>query len=114
MEVSTAAANWLVRTGAAVLLLTASGHSFAQSPPSMPARPWHSPEERQTTTEARRYFSPPPGIAPDRIYSLAELIDLAESFNPETRAAWENARAQAAALGIAQSELFPAVAAVAL
>jgi outer membrane protein TolC len=45
---------------------------------------------------------------------LAELIDLAEAHNPETRAAWENARAQAAALGIARSELFPTLAAVAL
>jgi outer membrane protein TolC len=59
-------------------------------------------------------MSPPLPIAPDRIYSLAELIDLAESYTPETRAAWENARAQAAELGIARSELFPTVAAVAL
>jgi outer membrane protein TolC len=112
--VSAAAAKWLARTGAAVVLLTASGHSFAQSPPAAPARPWHSPEGRQIATEARRYLSPPLRIAPDRIYSLSELIDLAESYNPETRAAWENARGQAAALGIARSELFPTVAAVAL
>jgi outer membrane protein TolC len=103
-----------VRTGAAVVLLTASGQSFAQSPPALPARPWHSSEERQIATEAQRNLSPPLRIAPDRIYSLAELIDLAESYNPETRAAWENARAQAAALGIARSEMFPTVAAVAL
>jgi outer membrane protein len=45
---------------------------------------------------------------------LAELIDLAEAHNPETRIAWEGARAQAAALGIARSELFPTLAAVAL
>ena len=53
-------------------------------------------------------------IESDRIYSLAELIDLAEAHNPETRVAWESARAQAAALGIARSELFPALAAIAL
>ena len=114
MEGSTAAAKWFVRTGAAVILLTASGHLFAQSPPAMPVRPFHSSEERQIATEARQYLSPPLGIAPDRIYSLAELIDLAESYNPQTRAAWENARAQAAALGVARSELFPTLAAVAL
>jgi outer membrane protein TolC len=45
---------------------------------------------------------------------LAELIDLAEAHNPETRVAWEGARVQAAALGIARSELFPTLAAVAL
>jgi outer membrane protein TolC len=111
---STAAAKWLVGTGTIVILLTASGHSFAQSPPAVPNLPWHSSGERQIATEAQRYPSSPLRIAQDRIYSLAELIDLAESYNPETRAAWENARAEAAALGIARSELFPAVAAVAL
>lgn len=114
MEGSTAAAKWLVPTGAAVLLLALCGYSSAQSLPAVPARPWHSSEERQIATEAQRNLSPPLRIAPDRIYSLTELIDLAESYNPETRAAWENARAQADALGIARSELFPAVAAVAL
>jgi outer membrane protein TolC len=42
------------------------------------------------------------------------LIDLAESHNPETRVGWENARAQAAALGLARSELYPTLSAVAL
>ena len=64
--------------------------------------------------DARRFLSPPLQIAPDRTYSLAELIDLAEAHNPETRVAWESARAQFAALGFARSELFPTVAAVAL
>jgi outer membrane protein TolC len=45
---------------------------------------------------------------------LAELIDLAEAHNPETRVAWESARAQADALGIARSDLFPTLATIAL
>jgi outer membrane protein TolC len=45
---------------------------------------------------------------------LAELIDLAEAHNPETRVAWESARAEAAALGIARSELYPVLSAMAL
>jgi outer membrane protein len=49
-----------------------------------------------------------------RSYSLVELIDLAESHNPETRFAWERARSQAATLGVARSELYPTLAAVAL
>ena len=53
-------------------------------------------------------------IEPDKAYSLAELIDLAEAHNPETRVAWENALAQGAALGIARSELYPTLSAVAL
>ena len=47
------------------------------------------------------------------MYSLAELIDLAEAHNPETRIAWEGARAQLAALGVARSELYPTLAAIA-
>ena len=114
MAVSAAGAKWLARTGAIVVLLTAIVRSFAQSPPASPNRPWHSGEERQIVTDAQRLLSPPLPIEPGRVYSLAELIDLAEAHNPETRVAWENARAQAAALGIARSELFPTVAAVAL
>src|SRR5258706_8844039 len=41
-------------------------------------------------------------------------MNLAESHNPETRVAWEHARAQAAAWGVARSELYPTVAAAAL
>jgi outer membrane protein TolC len=55
-----------------------------------------------------------PTIEPNKAYSLAELIDLAEAHNPETRVAWESARAQAAALGVARSELYPTLSAVAL
>jgi outer membrane protein TolC len=64
--------------------------------------------------DARRLGPPPFRIESDTIYSLAELIDLAEAHNPETRVAWESARAQADALGIARSELFPTLAAIAL
>ena len=53
-------------------------------------------------------------IEPAKPYSLAELIDLAEAHNPETRLAWEQARAQAASLGVARSELYPLLAATAL
>ena len=104
----------LARTAVTVVLLTAISRVLAQIAPSSPDRPWHSPEERQIITDARRFIPPPLRIEPDRIYSLGELIDLAEAHNPETRVAWEGARAQAAALGVARSELFPMLAAVAL
>ena len=105
-------AKWLPRAGAPFVLLTAISCAFCQSPP--PDGPWHSFEEHQIATEVPRFLSPPLRIESARNYSLAELIDLAEQHNPETRVAWENARAQAAALGIARSELFPTLAAVAL
>jgi outer membrane protein TolC len=102
------------QTRVIVVLLAATLRSFAQSPPAAPNLPWRSAEERRAGTEARGLIPPPVPIDSGKIYSLAELVDLAESHNPETRVAWENARAQAAALGIARSELFPTVAAVAL
>ena len=48
------------------------------------------------------------------MYSLPELIDLAETHNPATRDAWEHARAQAASLGVTRAELFPTLAAAAV
>src|SRR5690242_11008661 len=106
--------GWLVRTGITLVLLTATSRVFAQSPPVSSDRPWHSFEERQIMSDLRHLQPSGLRIEVDRTYSLAELIDLAEAHNPETRVAWETARAQAAAVGIARSELFPTVAAVAL
>src|SRR5580693_4981347 len=88
--------------------------ALAQTVPVSPDRPWHSPEERQAADEGRQLPRTQLPIEPDKAYPLAELIDLAEAHNPETRVAWENARAQAAALGIARSELYPTLSAVAL
>ncbi len=48
------------------------------------------------------------------IYTLPELVDIAERNNPETRAVWEQAKQRAAASGIARSALFPTVAALAV
>ena len=87
---------------------------FAQSPPASADRPWHSSEERRIANDGERLHRQPFPIEPGKAYSLAELIDLAEATNPETRVAWETARAQAAALGIARSELFPTLSAAAL
>lgn len=87
---------------------------FAQSPPPSPDRPWHSADERRIVSEGNRVRQSAFRIDSDKTYSLAELIDLAEAHNPETRVTWENARAQAAALGVARSELYPTLSAVAL
>jgi outer membrane protein len=97
-----------------ILMLLAAVPLFAQVPPSVPDRPWHSAQEQEITREARRVPRSAFAIDGNKVYSLGELIDLAESHNPETRVAWENARAQAAALGIARSELYPTLSAAAL
>ena len=53
-------------------------------------------------------------IDPKRPYSLEELIDIAESNNPLTRIAWESAKQAAERLGMARSEYYPHLAALAL
>jgi outer membrane protein TolC len=50
-------------------------------------------------------------INPRKTYNLAELIDIAERNNPETRVAWERARQAAAAVGLSESAYYPYLAA---
>jgi outer membrane protein TolC len=52
----------------------------------------------------------PVTLDPAHEYSLVELIDLAQRANPVTREAWEEARAAAARLGIAETVYLPALA----
>jgi outer membrane protein TolC len=87
---------------------------LAQDAPSSPDHPWQGPGEQRIEADAQKLPHTRFSIDPAKTYSLAELIDLAESHNPETRVVWERAHAQAAALGIARSELYPALSAVAL
>jgi outer membrane protein len=101
-------------TAILLLIVMAANRASAQRPPALPDRPWHSAEERQVAREAQHPRQFGFHIDADKIYSLADLIDLAEAHNPETRVAWENARAQAAALGISRSELYPTLSAVAV
>jgi outer membrane protein len=86
----------------------------AQDVPASPDRPWHFAAERQIREEAKTVQGSRLAIDAAKSYSLADLVDFAERNNPETRVAWEGAKARAAALHIAQSELYPALAAVAL
>jgi outer membrane protein TolC len=47
------------------------------------------------------------GIQNDRVYELSDLIYLALSHNPDTRVAWEQARAQAAAWAATRANYYP-------
>src|SRR5215469_3935751 len=85
--------------------LFAASRGFAQTAPNSPDHPWHTAAEHKIEAEATAQRAPRFSVDPNKTYTLAELVDLAESHNPETRLAWERARAQAAALGIARSEL---------
>jgi outer membrane protein len=50
---------------------------------------------------------PPPTLSQSHAYELAELIDLAESANPLTRIAWNDARNAALAAGITKGAYLP-------
>ena len=96
-----------------IVLLLVAPPVFAQSAPPWANRPWTpTGDERPVLAEPWRDS----GFRLDaaKTYSLAELIDLAQRHNPDTRVAWERARAQAAALGVARSALYPTLAAAAL
>lgn len=52
-----------------------------------------------------------PHIDSKHVYSLPELIDIAERTNPETRIAWERARQAAFAVGISRAAYLPVLSA---
>src|SRR6266853_1684846 len=82
------------------------------APPS-PAKPWSPPGLNVYERElAQGHFSNEKNakeveINPEKIYEVAELIDIAERSNPTTRIAWERARQAASAVGLSQSAYFP-------
>jgi outer membrane protein len=49
----------------------------------------------------------PSFVAPSKVYSLPELIDLAQRHNRTTRVAWEKASQAAAQVGITAAQLYP-------
>src|SRR5882724_1448551 len=94
------------------LLLASS--VLGQTVPASPEHPWHGSAELKMQAYAKNVTDSRFTVDQSNTYSLAELIDLAQAHNPATRAAWERARSQAAALGITRSELYPMLAAAAI
>jgi outer membrane protein len=76
------------------------------APPS-PTRPWPLPEATSVAHNPAIETSGAP-------YDLAGLIDLAQRISPETRQAWDEARAAAAGAGLARSAYLPQLAVEAL
>lgn len=114
----------------ALLVLSACATQALQSAPDRPDQPWAPniasdgeilPGKRGAygLTLPAGYALPSNGnihvragastaqIDPRRAYGLAELIDVAQSANPETRRAWNMARDAALAVGIARSTYLP-------
>jgi outer membrane protein TolC len=96
----------------ALLLLT--NRMLSQRAPVSSDHPWYSATERAVDREAMQISGRQFVVDSSVTYSLAQLVDLAESHNPDTQAAWEHARSQAAALGVTRAELFPTLALSAL
>src|SRR5271154_2882632 len=82
--------------------------AWGQSAPTTPNEPWlpdHRTLERHTTAVAPHEAQ----IDGEHVYSLGELIDIAESNSPATQAAWNRAKLIAASVGIAKSDLYPTI-----
>ena len=106
--------------GATQLFATIGIALGRDDPPPSPVRPWAPPalpryegelRQYQPTEAERRYL---PAIDPRKTYNLAELIDIAQRSNPETRVAWERARQAAAAVGLTESAYYPYIVAAAV
>src|SRR6266403_2239244 len=95
------------------LLLAITVANARNDPPPSADRTWSPPNLSNYESElAGRRFKNGEGssavsINPRRVYNLAELIDIAERNNPETRVAWERARYAAGAVGLSESAYYP-------
>jgi len=93
--------------------LTLEGNILGQKAPPAPNHPWDASTAKQKLTMPP-LLPLPPALDPAKIYTLSELVNIAESNNPDTRVAWENAKARAGDLGIAKATLYPTLAAAVL
>jgi outer membrane protein len=99
----------LRKLAAMLMALLGGAIACAQRAPLSPQQPWQGTTTLQTPPPRSA-----PAFAPDpsKIYTLPELVNLAEQNNPDTRVAWENAKARAADLGVSKATLYPTVAAL--
>ena len=96
---------WQPQTDAAGAIVpgpAASAAGGASSVSAVAARSYQLP-----ANPALAAVPPPPALEQAHAYGLPELIDLAESANPLTRIAWNDARNAALATGIAKTAYLP-------
>jgi len=105
----------LRRIAAIVALLSAGcsafrphvDHSIAPSP--APATPWNPPAAAVPPVEQLTPPALPANLAPGATVSLAQIIDVALSNNPDTRSAWLRARVAEAQLRSSESAYLPEI-----
>src|SRR3989454_10853747 len=101
------------------LLLAITVANARNDPPPSSDRTWSPPNLPNYERELAEYYSNEAAggsrvsINPRKVYGLAELIDIAQRSNPETRVAWERARQAAAAVGLTESAYYPYIVAAA-
>lgn len=112
----------------ALPLLAACTANSSDLAPASPSKPWrierppfmqNSPGSSAAAGEIDGELAPISrgggvSIDPARTYGLAELIDLAQRSNPETRDAWERARKAAFGVGLVESTYLPQISADAI
>lgn len=97
---------------AILVFLILSMRSVAQKAPEASDRPWSPPSGASLNSHLTGANAPV--LDRSKVYTLPELINVAEGNNPNTRVAWQNAKVRAAEVGIAEAELYPALAAAAI
>jgi outer membrane protein len=80
------------------------GGTLHAQAPAAPEQPWSIPDSAIARAGG---LGDEHGEWVQKPYDLPALIDLAQRSNPETRAAWEAARAAAAAIGLVESSYLP-------
>jgi outer membrane protein len=106
---------WLCSTGLLFFLFQRSLCGQDTAPPA-PERPWSPPtlgENERELSQMSHVSSNAVPIDLEKTYDLPELIDIAERSHPQTRVAWEQARAAARAVGLSKSTYYPYLAALA-
>ena len=99
------------------LFLAIAVATARNDPPPSPDQAWLPPSlpnyEHELAGQRFENLEGAPRVAinPRKVYNLADLIDIAERNNPETRVAWERARQAAAAVGLSESAYYPYLAA---
>src|SRR5207237_625337 len=104
-----------------LIVAPASAADLSRAPPA-PDKPWPLPSPAEIAARASVVVHGPllrrsdameqaesVAVERGRRYSLAELIDLAQRINPETREAWEQARQAALAVGLVDSSYAPQI-----
>src|SRR5262249_35249639 len=113
--------RWIALAGCVLLSACNDTRDLA---PATPTSPWQYQLPREVAAPASAIVGPPrftvppntavqipspADIDPMHVYSLVELIDIAQCRNPATRLAWEEARQAAIKVGIERAAYLPAL-----